>query len=309
MDIRFGFLTEPVHIGWSAGQIAPSPDHQSIVDAMSGHDRVYDGWCYPPLAPVPRVSNESAQPPGMPLSFTVPATHVLRLESEHASRPFAEFVIALLGMLKGQRLIPEGWQHFYKAPLGRKLNDFYADNREITRALNTATEFWSRVRDADIRQLVFGGIHWHLFAQLYEHDFERFNAQYTVLDTCYKIAIQTRGDYGRNRKKANHRHADRASSLCQELCVPEPDWAVPRKESSGGLCDLSQRRNALVHEALYGGYPIGFAHPQTHQSMELELTCLVARLLLRLLGIENEYTRSRCNTRQTHGFAFEAYKG
>lgn len=71
-------------------------------------------------------------------------------------------------------------------------------------------------------------------------------------------------------------------------------------------CALSERRNALIHEALYGGQPVGFAHPAGHEGMELELTRLVARLLLRLLGIENEYTRSDCTTRSTIGFRFNA---
>ncbi len=67
-------------------------------------------------------------------------------------------------------------------------------------------------------------------------------------------------------------------------------------------CALSERRNALTHEAMYGGQPVGFTHPTDHKGMEYELTLLIARLLLRLLGIENEYTRSPRTYYQTIGF-------
>jgi hypothetical protein len=67
---------------------------------------------------------------------------------------------------------------------------------------------------------------------------------------------------------------------------------------------VAERRNALVHQALYAGQPIGFAFPEEHAEMELELTGLVARLFLRLLGIDNEYTRSSCTEMQTIGFSF-----
>jgi hypothetical protein len=83
--------------------------------------------------------------------------------------------------------------------------------------------------------------------------------------------------------------------------VPTPSWAIP---TGGKTCALAERRNALVHEAMYGGEPVGFTHPAEDKGMELELTGLVARLLLRLLGIENEYTRSACTTYQTIGFSF-----
>ena len=55
---------------------------------------------------------------------------------------------------------------------------------------------------------------------------------------------------------------------------------------------------------MYGGEPVGFTHPVDHKGMEYELTLLVARILLRLLGVDNEYTRSACTTRQTYGFSF-----
>jgi hypothetical protein len=50
--------------------------------------------------------------------------------------------------------------------------------------------------------------------------------------------------------------------------------------------------------ALYVNESIGFAHPQSEQGMELELTNFVARRIVALLGVRNEYTRSPADTRQ-----------
>jgi len=62
------------------------------------------------------------------------------------------------------------------------------------------------------------------------------------------------------------------------------------------------RRNDLAHEALYGGKPLGFAHPPDRGAVDLGLKGLVARILLSALGMENGYTQSSSITRQIHPF-------
>jgi hypothetical protein len=70
-----------------------------------------------------------------------------------------------------------------------------------------------------------------------------------------------------------------------------------------GDCALSVRRNALAHEAMYGGAALGFAHPGDAGAMDLGLKSLVARIFLNVLGVHNEYTGSSSTTRQIHLFA------
>lgn len=295
IEVRFGYLQEPTAIDWSAGTISPLDDIVSSVERVQAHESAYGNWFYPPLEQAPRDSNETKDAPLIPTTnFSLPATHLLSFKSQDWTDEGANFIIALFGMLKGRRLQREGWQHFYKIPLAPMQGcDFNADKREIAYALEKAGELWLIHTDPDIRKLAFRALHWHLFAQLYQHGFERFNAQYMALDACYKLAEKTKGI-------KIHGHAKRASGLCDLLGVPTPVWAnVPAGESA---CALSERRNALVHEAMYGGQPVGFTHPADHKGMEFELTLLVARLLLRLLGTENEYTRSACTYYQTVGF-------
>ena len=294
IEVRFGYLQEPTAIDWGAGTISPLGNIASIVELVQPHDSAYGNWFYPPMEQALRAPNETKDAPLIPTtSFSLPATHLLSFKGQDWTDEGANFIIALFGMLKGRRLQREGWQHFYKAPLAPMLGcDFNADKWGIAYALEKASEFWLIHTDPNIRKLAFGALHWHLFAQLYPHDFERFNAQYMALDACYKLAKDMKS------LKRCH-HYERASVLCDLLGVPAPLWAIP----SGNLaCPLSERRNKLAHEAMYGNQPVGFAHPSDHKDMEPELTLLVARLLLRLLGIENEYTRSLCTTGQQMGF-------
>lgn len=300
MSVRFGFLPEPTCLTWRGGNIEPLADHEAVVQSVLDHPQHYAGCWYPPQQKVRRVSRESREPPSISSTFALPPTHLLTLTVADTDPSAQDFFIALFGMLKGLRLQREGWQHLYKCPTQRgALCDFYASDGEITTTLNLATEFWKHHAGEGIRKLAFGVIHWHLFAQLYEHEFERFNAQYMALDTCWKLATQLDARFAE--KKFSH--AKRVQVLGEELQIPLPEWAVVRDDSNASI--LSARRNALIHEALYGEQPVGFAHPDDGH-VERELTCFVARLVLRLLGVENEYTRSSTITRQRCGFSFPA---
>lgn len=244
-------------------------------------------------------SKKGLDAPLIPKGFSLPETHQIHLTASTATDDEANFMIALFGMLKGQRLQRPEWQHFYKTPVASKLNDFDASDDQITKTLDIAAEFWRRHTSVEVRKLAFGALHWHLFAQLYEQQFERFNAQYMALDACAELALAiTFPGYPGRRPP----HSTRASTLCDCTGVPKPAWVDPQDAETS--CALAQRRNDLAHEAMYGGQPVGFSFPTTHANMELELTGLVARNFLRLMGVQNEYTQSTCTTRAMHGFSF-----
>lgn len=294
--IRFGFLNEPISVTWSYGTIKPLPNFEEIVSCFEQSAGVYKGWVYPPLRPVDR-KGAAEKMAWVPNRFSLPASHRLTLQPD-SDPVHADFFIALFGMLKGLRLQRESWQHLYKCPTKVKtLCDFDANNRQISKTLDLATAFLLRHPEELTRKLAFGAIHWHLFAQLYEHQFERFNAQYTALDACWSLAVATLSIKAKG-------HAERPRVLAQALGLQTPSWALPISEGKNE-CSLSQRRNALVHEAMYAGEPIGFAHPVTDRSMAIELQGFVARCLLALLGVRNEYTRSTVGTQQTPGFDFD----
>ncbi len=302
METQFGFLPEPTALDWVGGRIRSLAGHDALVREQLADARWYAGWYYPALTSSSRLAPDGRAVPPTPTTFGLPPTHRVCLNSTNPDPAAENFFIALFGMLKGLRLQREGWQHFYKCPAQRgSLCDFYADDREIAVTLDLATAFWMRHTEPETRKLAFGAIHWHLFAQLYEHEFERFNAQYTALDTCWKLAERTMS-------VAANGHAERPRALAVRLCLQTPSWAMPMAAGKNA-CSLSHRRNLLVHEAMYAGEPVGFAHPQTEPGMELELRGFVARCIFALLGVTNEYTRSAVGSRQTIGFAFDQRQG
>lgn len=293
MSTRFGFLTEPVSVDWTGGCIRPLPEHATLIQQVTGHERHHLGWFYPPLASRGQRGRDGAAPPPMPVPFAMPSTHTIDLNGAMAGDVQAEnFHIAVFGMLKGLRLQREGWQHFYKCPTKScTLCDFGVYGDVISVTLNWATRFWRDNPDAATRKLAFAAIHWHLFAQLYEHEFERFQAQYSALDACWALAKTLH----LLPKKVTH--AERPGVLAEKLGLEVPTWATPIAGAKSN-CLLSERRNALAHEALYADQPLGFAHPLTEPRMELELCNFVARCIFALLGARSSYTASRVDTRQ-----------
>ncbi len=296
MSIHFGFLSEPLSFEWRGGRIAKVDDWTNLVAKFSDSHGVYKGWIYPPLKAVD-CQGAAAKEAWVPATFAVPSTHTLTLSPKTDPR-HADFFIVLLGLLTGRRLQRQGWQHFYKAPIDRKLCDFVPSKSAICWAMDKATDFCERhCNQPEVLKLAFGAIHWHTFAQLYEHEFERFDAQYKALDACYKLTLLTQ------RKFKEASHAKRAHRLCEHFGVEPPEWVIPVKNAEGKeTCELATRRNALAHEALYGNEPVGFAYPGDHGAMDLGLKALVARVLLSVLGMKNEYTRSSSTTRQMHSF-------
>ena len=142
---------------------------------------------------------------------------------------------------------------------------------------------------------MFSALHWHLFAQLYEHGFERFNAQYMALDACSKLAelIDFPG-YPKRKIK----HFEIVAELCKCTNVGKPSWGVEKDNV------LTVRRNALIHEALYNEQPIGFADSQESFDLNLELQSFVAKIYLSLLGVRNEYTHSGYAAVGVVGFSY-----
>jgi hypothetical protein len=218
----------------------------------------------------------------------------MRIKSEADGRELGELAIALLGLLEGMRLIPEGWCHFYRAALEpHTLSDLVCGKSEIEEVLGIAETFWKDNRDSRIRRCLFGAIHWLLFSQSYEHDFEEFAAQYIVLDSCFKLHTKMKGRPGRS-----CRHSERPSFLAQAYAIPEPSWATIQPD---GNCELSRLRNEFFHEGQYGGDPMGFAYPTTVPSITLQLKAFNTRVILGILAVDCEYVRSRVNTRCMYG--------
>ena len=295
MDIKFGFLREECKVCWPDGSIEPLPSRHAMVVNLDSSGHICGDWLYPPLVDASGIPQSGMTHPKVPAKiFALAPTHKLTIASDLQDSDFSNFLISLFGFMKGLRLVPEGWQHFYRMPLGRgALCDFLADNSSIAKMLELATEFWKSNKHTEVRRGIFGAIHWHLFGQLYEHEFERFNAQYIVLDSCFALFKHL------VKPKGLINHGERPYRMCNEYDLAVPAWAMKSLDKKFPIAEI---RNQFFHEGLYGGSPIGFAHPTDIPSIEHELTNFNARLILAMLGASNVYTKSSVDTRQYHCF-------
>lgn len=291
---EFGWL--PINCAWRTAsvEITPLNSFQQALGQVRTSGQIADGWFLPPiLGPTVGTSGPQVSAP----TFRLPTTHLLRANPPYDTCQCIEFLIQVVGLANGYRLLPSNWQHFYKTPVVTgKATDLVCDAREVERVLVAAERFWLTHSRDDIRRAMFGAVHWRLFSPSYEHEFERFGAEYTVLDTCYWIHCQVNG-LGRNVVS----HALRAEFLCQAYGLPTPVWAVAHQGANRKSSSIADLRNEFVHEGRYGGQPLGFAHPNFVPSIDLQLANLNTRLILSLLGVSCAYVRSPVGTRSMIG--------
>jgi hypothetical protein len=289
-EIRFGYWARKLELQFGGALIRPIANFEVVVQSMKQHERVANGWLYPPLVSGrDRRNASSGETIVYQRVFGVNATHCLCLPRTLHARALGEFLIALLGMLEGLRLIPEKWVHFYRAAVKpHTLSDVYCDRADLEQVLTIGQTFW-KAKNARIKRLMFGAIHWRVFSESYEHEFERFSGQYTVLDTCWKM-------YQLLEPTAPKRlaHARRPKWLAKQYGLRLPSWAKIRN----GRSAVATLRNGFFHEGLYGNGPIGFDYPKGFSgSIDFELAAFNTRLILAMLGVRSEYVRSSVQTR------------
>jgi hypothetical protein len=126
--------------------------------------------------------------------------------------------------------------------------------------------------------------------------YERLQYLYTALDACWKASMELK-----QLKKLPH--GERIESMCRAWKIVPPAWALYVKAANN--CQLSELRNAMIHEGLVGSEPLGFRiiqgfdgsrHPLGNPLLEVEH--LVSRLLVSIMGIAApSYIASPVDTR------------
>src|SRR5437870_1362871 len=201
-DFRFGFLPSDWSFQFKGGSIEPLPDFAERWKDVRKRENPEDGFAYPP--PVQKVRYPAGRPDlkekvagteRTTLLWSLPASHLLRLSSTSArnlEREDAWFLVNLLAYLFGVRLKPETWWFDGRVPLQLQrthtahfslatANDFLARSYRTWRS-------WPK-RD---RHLLATLLHSHSRAASYEWDWERFSAEYTVLDSLWRVAERRR---------------------------------------------------------------------------------------------------------------------
>jgi hypothetical protein len=290
---EFGFIPIELEIEFGAGRVSTAPTFQNAIETVraESHNGFYEPiavtWTRGPdreWEPVPG----SEQPAFL---FRVPATHSLLLhergtDREEARRGNAAFIIHFLGFLHGFRAQFSDWRFDGRLPLGEK-PDTILYGRDLPYFIDTAHNTWL---DLPPRQqmLTTNALYMHSRAPTYRWAWERFVAEYQVVDSIFAVLDKT----AQPRPKVTQ-HKERIAFLCQQFGLRRnTEWEAR----------FVKLRNELFHEALWDN-----AAPQSDGSTDAavaphRLHALTRRTLLALLGIRADYIHSSWFDRQRHLF-------
>ncbi|WP_417437098.1 hypothetical protein [Idiomarina abyssalis] len=288
--MKFGFLIDKKSFECSCFRVAPIPEFNSVMEEFYRSARVSNGWFYGPEQELKKTTNENRKfkergPVNCSSFFRISPTH--EIISNTCTEEHLRFLILGYGFLQGIYLTPEDYSYLGRTAyeLG-KLNGLRLSGDDYVNGMEAINQFYL-LSDSEVRKQMFSSIHWHLIGQSYYFDWDRFDSQYKTLDGLYKISGI----------KAKF-HAERPVELAKRYNLKLPSWA--ELDSTGRKSVLSIQRNELVHEAKYGGYPIGFSYPDENYS--LELTSFNTKLIAAMLGIDTPYLAAEPDNRDYWGW-------
>lgn len=288
--MKFGFLIDKTSFECSCFRVAPLSEFDCVMEEFYQSAHVSNGWFYGPEQELKKTTNESRKfkergPINCLSFFRISTTH--EITSNACSEEHLRFLILGYSFLQGVYLTPEGYLN-----LGRtaykpgKLNGLRLSGDDYVNGMEAINQFYLS-NNCEVRKQMFASIHWHLIGQSYYFDWDRFDSQYKTLDGLYNIS---------GVKAAFH--AGRPVELARKYNLKLPSWA--KLDSTGKKSVLSTQRNELVHEATYGGNPIGFSYPDENYS--LELTSFNTKLIAAMLGIDTPYLSAEPDNRDYWGW-------
>lgn len=284
---KFGFIPEQLDLLWGEGQIRTIVEPREALRWIDQFGDA-DGYLYPPLLHLRRGDPGDAEGESKKIDGTerpallhrLPATHEIRL-TKGPDEPGvlrlceAGFVIHFLGFLHGRRC--QFWDWWID---GRMLtshhNDYFLLQPEVTSVcLERAFARWATWPPRD-QNVLINALFLHNRAPMYEWDWERFQAEYQVLDAFYAIASRQYGVHASG-------HATRIKVLCGHFGLHRNEPLIE---------EIVKLRNDLIHEALWGNQVPTSAPPGTFH-LPFWIHRFNQRLGLALLGVENDYVHTK----------------
>ncbi|WP_264877870.1 hypothetical protein [Vibrio agarivorans] len=284
----FGFLNSNSHYISDNIEILPRQDIDRVISEVRTNENMSDGWIYPPLIEACKSKQESNTKKFKVFAdcYTLPATHCINFHPYNPDK--AKFLILGVGFFFGVYLSPathyKMWRVAYEEG---KLTGVTPTHRDVELALNYLARFYE---DSSSRKRagMFAAIHWFLVGQSQHYPWERFEAQYKVLDGLCKLSAISQCS-----------HSRRPQELSEKYHLQLPNWATWDKSGNA----LSRLRNELTHEALYAGDAIGYAHPE--ENYDVEFSSFNTKLIAAILGIKSSYVHSSSQDRQYHVWDME----
>ena len=275
--VEFGFLNEEKNYTSRYFNIKPLPDIQTRVQEIKESFYIENGWIYPPYG-----KGEDGLPTKPSIRYDTFTSHTLEFKPilKIVPKEFALFSIVFFGFLKGVQLLPYGHGRFYKTPFNSgKLTSFLILDDDICNIMDMAAEFYIENYNSGLSKRYYAAMFWFLYGQSYTHGFEKFDAQYRVIDSIFAIC---RGLFNICKfKEKKIRHPDRIPLLCEHFNIPTPVWAAKDRENSSMV---SRLRNEFVHEAIFAGEPIGYS--LSNENYGMHFPSLNEKLLLSIIGVQ-----------------------
>ena len=284
--MKFGFLIDRQEVRCSDFSILILPNFEDKLKHFYETAKVSNGWVYGPEIELQKSSNELKEfkqrgPINCHSAYLLPPTH--KIKPDIYDEEYLRFLVMGYGFLQGLYLSPEGYSYLWRVPYEPgKLNGLILCGNDRKNGMEQINRFYKNANQDEKKQdQAFAVMHWFLVGQSYTFQWDKFEAQYKVLDGIYNLI------YGNDGKP----HASRPVKLAERYGVILPQWA---KLDSKGKSKLSSLRNELVHEAKYDGSPIGYTH--TTENYALEFVSFNTKLICGVLGIDTPYLQSDPST-------------
>ncbi len=284
----FGYVPIAEPIRFSLGAAEPLPVIQEAIASVTSRAN-RDGYLYPPLVHTRRVDLHSQETEVVPTSerpallHRLPATHSLQLTADFetpddARRGAAGFIIHFLGFVHGFRCQFHDWWMDGRVAIKPEIDHTQPSPTEVGALLDAALKRW---RGFSPRQktVAINILFLHSRAPLYEWDWERFQAEYQILDAVFALARDT----GKGGQVKEVSHAGRIEWLCKEFGIPMDLHLIKQMV---GL------RNELIHEVLWDGRMPGDATSDVAFRAASWLHDLSKRAMLAALGLGGPYIES-----------------
>jgi hypothetical protein len=296
----FGFYPKPFDQAAGGIAIRTLDGLDDKVRAVMDDGGIDNDWCYAPPQERRWMGGTTETLPHPSRVFGLPKTHALDHASPHGD-DHLRFLIQCFGFFAGMRLTETEMGFLDATPIKPGMtNDIVWFGDSLMKALTHADYFWQTHKGSPrISAAVRGVIHNSFLAATPTHlDFERFIYLYVALEGCHYIRSLV---LNQNPRKGTH--GERIANLCGAYGMPVPGWADP---SSPGVAAF---RHETLHEGLFFDEPFGFQiyggnapRPPQYDNVPLEMSHLISRLVMALLGMEkSDYVISDVTTRQRMG--------
>ena len=298
--MQFGWLNDKSVIETNCVKIEPLTNFDNAISEVMDSSQHDGNWYYPPIDH----KTDNLSPRVVTPRFELPPTHSILQKNGIQDKEFLNFLVVFYGWLHGMRLNPEGWGYLIKTPIKQgELVDFNKhSNSGMQKLIEKAELFWEehcndwidKTKNKKVipTNLMMGALNWFSYTQSYEQLFERFMGQYIVFDTLYRVVAIKKN------LKNDVPHSKRICYVSEKLELVCPSW----------INEISNIRNALIHESKFAGQPIGFAANSIQGDILIGLIAFNCRVIAALIGAKGTYSRSSCETQQCHGFDIDICK-